>query len=202
MTPRLVVYLSTCRYGFLDGASKIVGYARSSLSRETFITRLRPFLEQKFDSTTVEEEDGERNRLIDEFFRMCEYVQGSYDAEGCFEGYRKVSQLLDCHEQSGAQVLPPLRVFYLALPPSVFISASKGIKAILVKDQVICRVIVEKPFGRDLDSSNLLSASLSELFLESQVILHRTLSYDIYMVFRFTEWIIIWEKKWSRIFLL
>ena len=56
----------------------------------------------------------------------------------------------------------------MALPPSVFIPASKGIKE-CYSSTGENRLVVEKPFGKDVDSSRELSVSLSESWLEDEI---------------------------------
>ena len=61
------------------------------------------------------------------------------------------------------------RLFYLALPPSVFIPVTTHLKAAAMSKTGWTRVIVEKPFGKDSDSSATLSSHLSSLFKEEQL---------------------------------
>jgi len=62
------------------------------------------------------------------------------------------------------------RIFYLALPPSVFEVVTTNIKSCCMSNQECwTRVIVEKPFGRDTDSSAQLSKHLASLFQENQL---------------------------------
>jgi glucose-6-phosphate 1-dehydrogenase len=58
-------------------------------------------------------------------------------------------------------------IYYLAIPPSMFGSVIQG----LVKSGCAenARVIVEKPFGRDLGSAQLLDATLHEVFPERSI---------------------------------
>jgi glucose-6-phosphate 1-dehydrogenase len=53
------------------------------------------------------------------------------------------------------------RIFYLALPPSVYMPVTENLKRQCIHHQGAPmgwrRVIIEKPFGKDLDSSNRLS---------------------------------------------
>jgi glucose-6-phosphate 1-dehydrogenase len=58
-------------------------------------------------------------------------------------------------------------IYYLAIPPSMFASVVQG----LVKSGCAenARVIVEKPFGRDLASAQALDATLHEVFAESSI---------------------------------
>jgi glucose-6-phosphate 1-dehydrogenase len=57
----------------------------------------------------------------------------------------------------------------LALPPSVFTQVAAQIKSILYDVRYHNRLIVEKPFGRDLESSNALSQALAPLFQEEEL---------------------------------
>jgi len=61
------------------------------------------------------------------------------------------------------------RIFYLALPPSVFIETTANLKTHCMGLDGWNRVIVEKPFGKDLDSSNVLSKHLASIFSEDQI---------------------------------
>ena len=81
--------------------------------------------------------------------------------------------LRELEHSSGAQ--HALRVFYLALPPTMFHPVSAMVKKFLFPSsdgdnsiKLDCRVVVEKPFGHDLASSNLLSEQLGALFQEEQ----------------------------------
>ena len=63
------------------------------------------------------------------------------------------------------------RIFYLALPPVVYPSVCAEIKASAMSSTKgsWTRVVVEKPFGKDLESSEKLNQSLSALFSEEQL---------------------------------
>ena len=58
-------------------------------------------------------------------------------------------------------------IHYLAIPPSMFASVAQGLKASGCADNA--RVIVEKPFGRDLASAQQLDETLHEVFDESSI---------------------------------
>jgi len=64
---------------------------------------------------------------------------------------------------------PVNRVFYLATPPNVFESISKQVHANCMGKRGWNRIIIEKPFGKDLETSNQLSQALSALFTEDQI---------------------------------
>jgi glucose-6-phosphate 1-dehydrogenase len=56
-----------------------------------------------------------------------------------------------------------------ALPPSVFIPVAKGIKKNTYSANSINRLVVEKPFGMDSESSDHLASELGALFSEDEV---------------------------------
>lgn len=65
---------------------------------------------------------------------------------------------------------PAIRVFYLAVPPSLMQPIAKQLHELgVAADAGRARVVFEKPFGHDLSSARELNAFLAGLFEESQV---------------------------------
>jgi glucose-6-phosphate 1-dehydrogenase len=62
---------------------------------------------------------------VDEFLTQCVYLSGAYDKP---EGYTALRDRLD--ESEAARGGPAGRLFYLALPPDVFLSVAQQIKVI------------------------------------------------------------------------
>ncbi|EFK08555.1 glucose-6-phosphate dehydrogenase, NAD binding domain protein [delta proteobacterium NaphS2] len=62
----------------------------------------------------------------------------------------------------------PNQIFYLALPPSLVGDVIKGLAAAGLNGDW-CRIVVEKPFGSDLESARALNRRLGEVFKESQI---------------------------------
>jgi glucose-6-phosphate 1-dehydrogenase len=87
--------------------------------------------------------------------RRLTYVAGDYQAP---ETFVRLRQAL------GAAQRP---VFYLAIPPSLFGTVAKGLAQSGCAAQA--RLIVEKPFGRDLASAQDLNRTLHEFFAESAI---------------------------------
>jgi glucose-6-phosphate 1-dehydrogenase len=84
------------------------------------------------------------------------YVQGDF---GDAATYGRVGQAI-----KGAR----LPVFYLEIPPFLFSTVVKGLsEAGLTKT---ARVVVEKPFGHDLESARALAAELHQYIAESQLL--------------------------------
>ncbi len=83
------------------------------------------------------------------------YIDGDYNAPATFE---------QLHQALGGAQRP---LHYLAIPPSMFATVAEGLaKAGCAKD---ARVVVEKPFGRDLASAQQLNRTLHAYFPEPAI---------------------------------
>jgi len=98
----------------------------------------------------------------EEFLSKCFYHAGAYDS---VESFKELSQLMEKRE--GSQV--GNRIFYLAIPPSLFVDVSKAVRGGAMSKRGWVRLVVEKPFGHDSASSAKLSEELGALFSEDQI---------------------------------
>ncbi|MGH8228163.1 MAG: glucose-6-phosphate dehydrogenase [Steroidobacteraceae bacterium] len=133
------------RRGKLD--VPVVGVARAGWTREQFVSRIRESLQAFVPDA---EEDAVRRLAA-----LVRYADGDYRQAGTF---RRLRECL-----GGAS--HPLH--YLAIPPSMFpvvvrMLGESGCAA-------GARVVVEKPFGRDLASALALNRTLHEAFEESAI---------------------------------
>ncbi|NQV08136.1 glucose-6-phosphate dehydrogenase [bacterium] len=122
-----------------------------------------------------------------------------FQTVGRDEGYSALRERIEAIEQ--AHGLPGNRVFYLALPPPVFpIAITRLGEAGLASSQGWTRLVVEKPFGRDLKSARALNQLAHTHFSEDQI--YRIDHYlgketvQNLLVFRFAN--PIFEGSWNR----
>jgi len=134
--------------GVFPDKIKIIGYARSALSDDDFKKRIS----EKF----VKDPDCAK------FLELCVYHKGTYDKN---EDFAALNERIVKLEGGGKGN----RMFYMALPPAVFASVSACLKAEVLTTQGWNRVIIEKPFGKSLASSDELQSAISKSLTENQV---------------------------------
>ncbi|SCU90022.1 LAMI_0E00232g1_1 [Lachancea mirantina] len=145
------------REGYLDSSTKIIGYARSKLTDEDLRGKIAPNLKKPNGA-----KDDEK---AEQFLKMVSYISGPYDEDQGFNTLR--TEIEEYEKQKGVE--EPHRLFYLALPPSAFMPVANNIKKLVYAKNGITRVVVEKPFGHDLESSRELQRDLSPLFTEDEL---------------------------------
>jgi glucose-6-phosphate 1-dehydrogenase len=94
-------------------------------------------------------------RALHHLLSLLKYVSGDYKDAGTFAAIKK---------ELGSARRP---AYYLAIPPSLFETVIKGLGAANLADQA--RVIVEKPFGRDLASARELNQVARAVFPEDSI---------------------------------
>ena len=149
-----LLHLYDCN--LLPDRTVIWGYARSPLDHSSLRTQLKPFLEK---AATFSPD------IIDRFLSLCFYQKGN--GYGDIDAFQSLASKLDEYETSNNSCN---RLFYLAIPPNVFAETSLAVKSSgAMAKNGWSRMIIEKPFGRDLSSCEHLLQVLSKTFVEEQL---------------------------------
>jgi len=140
----------------------LIGYGRKEISDIEFKNYIK-------EST----EKHSRRKISEQTWKSLEenvsFQAGSYDN---LEDFHSLSAQIDSIEKKLDQAIQCL--FYISTPPTVFKPILENLgKSGLAKrhrnKQVESKVIIEKPFGRDLASANDLNAIINRRFAETQV---------------------------------
>ncbi|KAI9637406.1 glucose-6-phosphate dehydrogenase [Dioszegia hungarica] len=146
--------------GLLPKDIKIVGYARTKMDEEEFYKRLTSGFDRNKKDPLLSKNFDEK---LEEFKKASTYISGAYDKDDGFQELNKHLEELESNNGGKSN-----RVFYLALPPSVFADVAKGLKKNVYTKDGTNRLIVEKPFGKDTESSKDLISSIKEDWTEDE----------------------------------
>lgn len=171
----------------------IIGFARTPMDDAAFQKSAHDSVTSFADKKTVKDE------ILRPFTQSMAYVAGEYHHPEAFQKLAKRLEELDRQHK-----LEGNRLFYLATPPDVYpIVIEQLHKAVLSKHpngKSWVRIIIEKPFGRDLASAEKLNAAVLKVFDENQVYrIDHYLGKDTVqnlMVLRFGNG--IFEPLWNR----
>ncbi|CAI7811564.1 unnamed protein product [Closterium sp. NIES-54] len=142
--------------GCLPEHFQIFGYARSKMDDAQLRELISSTLTCRIDKS---DDCGDK---MDFFLERCFYHSGQYDSQEGFGG-------LDARMKKLEAGYIADRMFYLAIPPNVFVPAARSVSHAASSPTGYTRVIVEKPFGRDSESSALLTKQLGQHFTEDQI---------------------------------
>jgi glucose-6-phosphate 1-dehydrogenase len=131
----------------------VIGVASSGWNLDQLRARAKASIEEHCDAGGPGAVDDPA--AFDRLMSSLHYIDGDYHDDATFAALAK--------ELSGAK----LPTHYLAIPPSLFSVVVEGLQKAGLSENA--RVIVEKPFGRDLASARALNAVLDGVFPESSI---------------------------------
>jgi glucose-6-phosphate 1-dehydrogenase len=136
--------------GQMTGDSRIIGAARADLTDAAFREQVRAAI------TEFVPKDRQDPAVLDGFLARLSYVP--IDATGT-NGWAALKALMRENV---------VRAFYFSVAPSLFGDIASRLHDHGIAD-AWSRIVVEKPFGRDLASARALNAALAQHFTEAQI---------------------------------
>jgi glucose-6-phosphate 1-dehydrogenase len=157
---------------------KIFGVASSKWSQEVFC--------ENVESAIRARKPDADEKILSSLLSEMQLLVGDYEDPETFE---KLAELIKDFK---------LPVIYLAIAPEHFAKITKGLAAVGITKKA--RVVVEKPFGRDLESAIALDRELKQVLPEDQIYridhyLGKEAVEDL-LVFRFAN--TLFEPVWNR----
>ena len=151
--------------GLLPEGAAVLGFARSDMTDESF----RDQLWRTTSASLACEGQPADERMWERFASRLYYLCGRYDNPADFHTLRKRIEDLTANNNVPANCL-----YYLATPPSLFVPIVDQLRhaGLAMKGSAGApwsRIIVEKPFGCDLQSALALNEQITTAFDEDQI---------------------------------
>src|SRR5262249_53601865 len=171
----------------------IVGVDREPLNNEEFQRKISSQIQQ-FATAGLDQAQW------DSIAQRIHYLSADFTAEDSYGRLYDRLQQIDQEWSAGGNFL-----FYLAVPPQFFGLIVKQLSKVGLTEQEGSRwrrIVIEKPFGRDVESARALNAELESVLKEEQIFridhyLGKETVQNI-LVFRFANGIFepVWNKEW------
>jgi glucose-6-phosphate 1-dehydrogenase len=175
----------------LPDSFAVIGVARAEMDDEEFRRRLSDDIHE----FATDDVDPQHWRWLEE---RLYYLSGNFDDDQTFVRLKELLSKVDAERKAQGNYF-----FYLATAPDYFAPVVQQLGSVELaseEDDHWRRVVIEKPFGRDLDSARKLNQELKEVLHESQIYridhyLGKETVQNI-LVFRFGNG--IFEPIWNR----
>lgn len=137
----------------------IVGLGRTEYTNESYIETLLEGINKFSRSGKADEEKWKA------FSAQITYLKTDVNNEG---DYKAIEKLVDTCEENWSEI--PVVIHYLAVAPQFFPIIAKNLAKIKHADNIErTRIVIEKPFGHDLETAKELNALLRDIFDETQI---------------------------------
>ena len=158
LTPGLFHLYKT---GHLPSLFQVIGFSKDAYTQESFREMVAGIVKEKVR--------GADPAGIEQFRRFFVYQQGLFEEN---EGYQNMATFLG--QKDGEWKVCANKLFYIAASPQFYETifrklASSGLTKPCSPEEGWTRVIVEKPFGKDLQTAQKLDELLGKLFREEQI---------------------------------
>ena len=140
----------------------VLGFARSPLSNDDFRRTARDGISHYTADAVASDKSWE------EFSKCLHYMSGQFNEPASYQLLRERLEKIDAGHGTQCN-----RLFYLATPPELFevITGQLGAAGLNQRrdEHAFVRLVIEKPFGVDLETARHLNGSVQHAFKESQV---------------------------------
>ncbi len=162
----------------------VIGVARSDWTDDDFRDRARDSINERVDDVD--------QGILETLLTRLDLIQGDYADDATWVELRET---LDRHGSETA-------VYYMAIPPTTFPTVAQKLASVGLNERG--RIVVEKPFGRDLATAIELNQTLHSVFAEDHIFridhyLGKEAVEDL-LVFRFANTLIepVWNRNYVR----